>query len=82
MFGRLLGPRSFDNLEKLLARKQASLPITFDGIGFITTATFAPTTYIWSWAFVASIIIGRFMVNQHPFLFESLTQINNDTFLF
>ncbi len=37
VFGHLLGPRSFDNLERSLAHKQASLPITLGGIGFILT---------------------------------------------
>ncbi len=56
MFGHLLGLRSFDSPEGLLACKQASLPITFDGIEFISRPTNAPTTYLKSWALVASII--------------------------
>jgi hypothetical protein len=51
-----LGLRSFDSPEGLLACKQASLPITFDGIEFISRPTNAPTTYLKSWALVASII--------------------------
>jgi hypothetical protein len=82
VFGHLLGPRSFDNLEGFLARKQAYFPITFDGIGIILMATIAPITYLRSWAFVVSIIVVRFMVNQRPFLFEALTQVDNNTFLF
>jgi len=45
-------------------------------------ATFAPTTYLGSWAFIASIIATRFMVDQCPFLFEMLAQIDNNTFPF
>jgi hypothetical protein len=82
MFGRLLGPRSFDNPKGLLAHKQASFPITFGGIGHITTSTITPTTYLRSWVLVASIIIARFMVNRHPFLLETLMQVKNNTFLF
>jgi hypothetical protein len=45
-------------------------------------ATIAPTFYLRSWALVVSIIAVRFMVDQHPFLFEALTQVDNNTFLF
>jgi hypothetical protein len=30
-----------------------------------------------SWAFVASIMVARFMVDQHPFLLETLARVNN-----
>jgi len=30
----------------------------------------APTTYLGNWAFVTSIIVAKFMVDQPPFLFE------------
>jgi len=79
---RLLGLGSFDNLERPLAYKQVFFPITFDGIRFIPMATFAPTTYLGSRALVASIIAIRFMVDQCPFLFETLAQMNNNTFPF
>jgi len=45
MFGRLLGPGSFDNPKGLLARKQVFLPITFGDIRFISMATIAQITY-------------------------------------
>ncbi len=45
-------------------------------------ATIAPLTYLRSWAFVASIIATRFMVDQCPFLLEALTLVDNNTFLF
>jgi hypothetical protein len=80
MFGHFLGPRSFDNLERPLVRKQISLPTTFDGVKLISIFTIALTTYLESWAFVTSIIIVRFMVDQHPFLLETLAQDNNNTF--
>jgi len=35
MFKCLLGPKSFDNLEGLLAHKQTSLSVTFGGIELI-----------------------------------------------
>jgi hypothetical protein len=63
VFGCLLGPRSFDSFEGPLAHKQASFPITLDGIGFILTTTITPTTYLGSWALVVSIIAPRFMVD-------------------
>jgi hypothetical protein len=63
MFGCLLGPRSLDSLEGLLARQQASLPITLSGVGFISTSTITLTTYLGSWVLVISIIVVRFMVD-------------------
>jgi hypothetical protein len=56
--------------------------ITFDGIGLILTITIAPTTYLGNLAFVVFIITIRFMVHQHPFFFEALAWVNNNTFLF
>jgi hypothetical protein len=53
MFGCLLGSRSFDSLEGLLAHKQTSLPITFSGVELISTSTIALTTYLRSWALIA-----------------------------
>ncbi len=82
MFGHLLGPTSFDSLKGLLDYKQAFLPITFSGIGFIPTTTIALTTYLRSWALVVSIIIVRLMVDQHFFLLKTLTWIDNNTFPF
>jgi hypothetical protein len=68
-----LGPRSFNNLKKLLAYKQVFLPITFGGIRFILIATNALLAYLRSWDFVALIIVIRFIVDQLPFLLEALT---------
>jgi len=36
----------------------------------------APTTYLGNWAFVAPIIIVKFLLNHHPFLLEVM-QSNN-----
>jgi hypothetical protein len=44
-------------------------------------ATIALVTYLGNWAFVASIIVVKFMVIQCFFLLETLTQIDNNTFL-
>jgi hypothetical protein len=66
VFGRLLGPKSFDNLKGLIAHKQGFIPITFGGIAFISIATIALIAYLRSW-------VSNFMVDQHPFLFETLT---------
>ncbi len=77
-----LGLRSFDSPKRSLAHKQAFLPIVFGGIGFIPTTTIALATYLKSWALVASIIVVKFMVDQHPLLLETLTWIGNNTFLF
>jgi hypothetical protein len=67
VFGHLLGLRTLNSRKGPSIHKQTFFPITFDGIGLIPTAT-----YLGSWAFVASTIIVRFMVNQHPFLLEAL----------
>jgi hypothetical protein len=67
-----LGSRSFDSPKGPLARKQAFLPIVFGSICFIPTTTITPTTYLKRWAFVVSIIVVKFMVDQHPFIFETL----------
>ncbi len=80
--GCFLSPRSFNSLEGPLIRKPSSLPITFDGVGFISTSTIAPTTYLRSRALIAFVIVVEFMVDQHLFLLETLTQVNNNTFLF
>jgi hypothetical protein len=82
VFGRLLGPRSFDSPKGLLAHKQAFPPITFGDIGLIPTFTINPTTYLGSWALLALIITVRFMVDQHPFLLKALVQIDSNTFFF
>jgi len=82
VFGCFLGPWSFDNPKGLLTHKQGILLITFGGIGFIPTATIGPTTYLRNWALVASIIVIRFIVDQHPFLFEALAWVDNNTFPF
>jgi hypothetical protein len=73
MFGCLLSPRSFDSLKLPLAHKQTFLPITFGDLGLISITTIALIPYLGSWAFVASIVAARFMVDEHPFLFEALT---------
>jgi hypothetical protein len=68
-FGHLLGPKSIDNPKGHLGHKLASLLIIFSGIKLIPTSSIAPITYLKNWAFVASIIVVRFMVDQHlPFL--------------
>jgi hypothetical protein len=72
VLGCFLGPRSFDNFERPLACKQASLPIIVGGIGLILMTTITLTTYLGSWAFIASIIVTRFIVDQHLFLLEAL----------
>jgi hypothetical protein len=77
-----LGPRSFDNLKGFLAHKQASFSITFGGISLLSTSTIAPTTYLGNWAFITSIIATKFMVDQCPFIFETLVQVDNNTFPF
>jgi hypothetical protein len=70
VFGHLLDPRSFHSLEGPLIHRHASLPINFKGIRLISITTIAPTTYLRSWAFVASIKIAKIMVNQHPLVFK------------
>ncbi len=74
VFGCLLGPRSFDSLEGPLACKKICLPIIFGNIELILTITIALITYLGNWALVALIIVFRFMIDQHPFLLEMLTQ--------
>jgi len=82
MFGRLLGPRSFDSLKGPLAYKQAFFPIAFGDIDFIWTTTIALIIYSRNWAFVASIIVDRFKGDQCPFLLEALTRVDNNLFFF
>jgi hypothetical protein len=67
MFGRLLGLGSFGSPKGPLVHKQASLPITFNGIGLISTTTITPIVYLRSWALVALVIVVRFMVNHTSF---------------
>ncbi len=66
-----------DSLEKPLIPKQASFPITFGGVRFILTSTITHVAHLGNWAFVTSIIVVRFMINQCPFLLEALTWVNN-----
>jgi hypothetical protein len=73
MFGHLLGLRPFDSLEGPLICKQAYLPMTFGGIKFIPTTTITPIAYLGSWAFMALIIVDKFMVDQRPFLLKTIT---------
>ncbi len=82
VFGRLLDPGSFNSLKRLLTHKQSSFPITFSGIKLILTSTITPITYLRSWAHVVSIIVVKFMVNQHPFFLEALARVDNNTFPF
>jgi len=77
-----LGPRSFNSPKRTLAYEQASLPITFNGIVFISTSTIAPTTYLGNCTLVTLVIATRFMVDQCPFLLEALAQIDNNIFPF
>jgi hypothetical protein len=63
MFGQLLGLGSFDSPKWPLTCKQTSLPITFNGVWFISTSTITPTTYLRNWALVTSIKANRFMVD-------------------
>jgi hypothetical protein len=72
VFGHFLGLGYFNSPKLLLPYKQAYFPITFNGIMLIQTTTITPTTYLRSWALVALIIVARFMVDHHPFLFEPL----------
>jgi hypothetical protein len=76
-----LDSKFFDSLKRPIVEKQVFLLITFGGIEFILIINIIPTTYLRNWALVASIIVVSFMINQYPFLFEALAQINN-IFLF
>jgi hypothetical protein len=82
MFKCFLGPRSFDSLKGLLAYNQTSFPITFGDIGFILIATIVPIAYLGNQTFIASMIATKFMVNQCPFLLETLARINNNSCFF
>jgi hypothetical protein len=73
LFGCFLGPRSFDNPLGFLIHKQASLLITFGGVKLILTTTITPVTYLGNWALIVSIIVVKFMIDQHPFLSKALT---------
>jgi hypothetical protein len=82
MFGCLLGPWSFNSPKGPLVRKHVSFLIIFDGIGLIPIATITPTTCLRNWAFVTSIIVAKFFIDQQPFFFETLTQVYNNAFPF
>jgi hypothetical protein len=82
MFRCLLGPRSFNSPKRPLVHKQASFPITFNGVMFISTFTIAPTTYLGNWTLIVLVMFVRFMVDQLPFLLEALAWININTFPF
>jgi hypothetical protein len=62
MFGCLLGPMSFDSFEGPLVHKHAYSLIIFNGIKFILTTTITPTISLKNYAFLASIIVVRFIV--------------------
>lgn len=64
MFGHLLGLDSFDSPKGFLVCEQVFFPITFNGIEFTPTTTITPKPFLWSWTFVVSIIIVRFIVEQ------------------
>jgi hypothetical protein len=76
MFGHLFGPRFFNSLEEPLACKQAFFPLTFGGTSLIPTTHTAPITYLGSWAFVTSIIVVKFMVDQRLFILKALARLN------
>jgi len=82
VFECLLGPRSFDSPKRPLARKQALLPIIFDGIRVIPTTTITPIAYLEGWVLITLIIVTRFMVDHCPFLLEALARVDNNTFSF
>jgi hypothetical protein len=82
MFRQLLGLRSFDSLKGFLVCKQVFFLIIFGGIKFILTTTITPTSYLRSWALMASIIVAKFMVDQCPFLLKAITWVNYNTFPF
>ncbi len=82
MFGCLSDQGSFNNFERFLAHKQTFFPITLSNFEFVSTSTTTPTTYLGSRAVVVFIITIKYMVDQHPFLLETLAQVNNNTFIF
>jgi hypothetical protein len=73
VFGCLLGIGFFDSLKGILIHKQDFFLILFGGIGFISITTIGPITYLGNWALVILIRTIRFMVDEYPFLFKSLT---------
>jgi hypothetical protein len=76
-----LGPISLDSPKRALAYKQTFLPIAFGGIGFIPKTTIILATYIKSYVIVVFIIV-KFIVDQCPFFFETLTRVDNNNFHF
>jgi hypothetical protein len=72
VFGHLFGPRSIDNPKGHLGHKQTFFLIIFSGIKLISTSSIAPVIYLKSWALVASIIVVRFIVDQHPSFLKPL----------
>jgi hypothetical protein len=82
VFGCFLGLGFFDSPEGPLVHKQASLRITFDGIGPISTSIIALIVYLRSWILVILVIAAWFMNDQRPFLFEVLARVDNNTCFF
>jgi len=79
-FEHLLSLWSFDSPKGHFTHKQVSIPIAFNDIELVSIGTIASTTYLGSWALVASIIVIRFTFDQRSFFLEALAQIDNNTF--
>jgi hypothetical protein len=63
----LIGPGSFQGEVGELARMQASLPTSLDGLGVRSTARAAPAAFLRFWALVGSLVGQRFLRSGLPF---------------
>ncbi len=65
-----------------LTHKHVFVSIVFRGIEFILIITITLIVYLGRWAFVVSITTIKFMVDQWFFFYETLAQVENNTFPF
>jgi hypothetical protein len=79
MFGCFLCSRSFNNLEGPFSLETTLSPNNFRWHWAHTNSHHHPNN-LRNWAFIILIITIKFIIDQYPFLFEALTQVNNNIF--
>ncbi len=60
--GDIMGPGFWEFFQGPLVKRQAWLPIYFGGISLLSMEDCAPSTFLGSWAFVASYLCFRFCI--------------------
>ncbi len=77
VFGRLQGLGSFECPQVSLACWQIFFPISFGGVGFISSKVIMLVGYLVSWAFLAFFIALKFLVYSCPFLLKVIRVSNS-----